>query len=191
MKIRKCFFCNQLVHTPIQITEIDEGQVTSVDLCAQCGKEYMEALEQQPVMAAPSEELNMAQITTAEELVELLTNAENVLFPKKHPDKKPCDCGMTLQKFDENGKFGCAKCYEHFDDIVEQVVIPYHKADQHTGKRPKHQIQKMLDTPEEQLKILKLRLAQAIELEEYEKAAVYNQQIKEITQPPPATSSDQ
>jgi protein-arginine kinase activator protein McsA len=45
--------------------------------------------------------------------------------------------------------------------------------------------------PEEKMKLLKLRYAKAIELEEYEKAAEVNKEIEQLLiQSPPSSSSD-
>lgn len=189
MKFQKCFFCNKLTPTPFHVTEIDGENVQSVDLCTRCAKEYMASLEpSQPTQS--TETVDLSHITTPEQLLELLTGTE-AQFEKQYPPKDPCVCGMTLQEFDECGRFGCPQCYSHFTELIEAVVLPYHShAEEHVGKRPRYRLEQEKD-PQEKLKVLKLRLAQAIELEAYEQAAVLNEEIKQLNQSIPAVSEDQ
>jgi protein arginine kinase activator len=195
MKLHKCFFCNKLAATPFHVTEIDGDKVQSVDLCVNCAAEYMAALEptDSVIASTPQQKaVNLTHITTPEELLELLTGVEPK-FEKKYPVHEPCKCGMTLQEFDEYGRFGCPHCYDHFEDLIEHVVLPYHNnPEEHVGKRPKYLAERQADKdPKEKMKLLKLRLAQAIELEEYERAAVLKQEIDALTQSFPSTSEDQ
>lgn len=186
MKFSKCFLCDKLIYTPYHVTEIAEDKIESFSLCKNCGQEYMK--ESRP----PSEKVDLSHIKTPEELLGFLTNMKEI--PRGIPEetKDPCECGLTLQEFDQHGKFGCTKCYDHFSEVMEQVVYPYHKADTHTGKYPKRQMREMWESnPEEKIKLLKLRYAKAIELEEYEKAGEINKELKELlNQSPPSTFSD-
>jgi protein-arginine kinase activator protein McsA len=76
--------------------------------------------------------------------------------------------------------------------IIDKVVCPYHKADHHVGKHPKHAVVKQTEKdPVEKMKLLKLQLAKAIELEEYERAAEINTEIKQLTASFPSFFSDQ
>ena len=190
MKFHKCFFCNKLAPTPYHVTEIDGDSIQSVDLCTKCGEEYLGSLTQ-PVGTTPKESVDLTNITTPEQLLELLTGQPQ--FEKKYPPKNPCACGMTLQEFDEYGRFGCPDCYEHFHELVELVVLPYHNnPEEHVGKRPRHLAERIAERdPQEKMKLLKLRLAQAIELEEYERASVLKEQIDQLTQELSAASEDQ
>lgn len=186
MKFSKCFLCDKLIYTPYHVTEIEGESVESFSLCKNCGKEYMKAETPQP------EKVDLSHIKTPEELLGFLTGMKEI--PRGIPKeiKDPCECGLTLQEFDEHGKFGCAKCYDHFSERLEQVVYPYHGADTHTGKYPRRQMrEKWESSPDEKIKLLKLRYAKAIELEEYEKASEINKELKELlSQSPPSAFSD-
>lgn len=189
MNFQKCFFCNKLAPTPIHVTEIDDKNTQTVDLCVRCAKEYMESIENEMQKTAPkpkSESVDLTHITTAEQLLELLA-------AKPRSKKDPCVCGMTIEEFDEYGRFGCADCYDHFHELVESIVVPYHNnAEEHVGKIPKYRAEREAEKdPHEKLKLLKLRLAKAIELEEYEKAALLNEELKKLNQELSTISSDQ
>jgi len=135
----------------------------------------------------PSEKVDLSHIKTPEELLDFLGMKEVTRISEE--TKEPCKCGLTLEEFDIHGKFGCPKCYEHFSERMEQVVYPYHGAHEHVGKYPRRQLEeKWESTPDEKTKLLKLRYAKALELEEYEKASEINEELKELlNQSPPST----
>ena len=190
MNFQKCFFCNQLGPTPFHVTEIDNGNAQSVDLCVRCAKEYMASIGPKPQSPSPPptpEGIDLTHVTTPEQLLEILTAKEETNFKME-----PCVCGMSAEEFDQYGRFGCPQCYEHFHEFLEKIVIPYHNASEHVGKIPKRQADhEATSDPHEKLKLLKLRLAKAIELEEYEKAAILNEEVKKLSQELSTTSSDQ
>ncbi len=74
-------------------------------------------------------------------------------------------------RIEKTGKFGCPNCYVHFAKQVQEQVFPYHGASEHLGKKPKKLTEaRLMANPIEIIKVLKLRLARAIEVEDYEKA---------------------
>jgi protein arginine kinase activator len=103
-------------------------------------------------------------IKTTEELVGLL--------------KKPvlreitCICGFTAADFEKTGRFGCPKCYDVFQFYVKKFVEPYHKASEHIGKKPKKQ------NAMKEINDLKIKLNQAIELEQYEVASELKKELE-------------
>lgn len=189
MKLQKCFFCNKITYTPFHVTEIEE-EVTSFDMCKKCAEEYMKDFdssrkpEQQP---QGPQGADLSYIKTPEELLAFLSGAQ----PKALPAMEPCECGMNLEEFEKFGKLGCVKCYDHFGKIVNPLMLNYHGSLGHVGKQPKQQIKDQMENdPEEKMKLLKLRYAQAIELEKYEDAAVINEEIKALTPSLPSASED-
>lgn len=89
----------------------------------------------------------------------------------------PCEkCGWSRQDFEKTGRFGCPHCYDHFNREVEEIVFPYHQARHHLGKEPKRK------SPKDALNHLKLKLAQAIELEKYEEAIAIKNEINALEQ---------
>ena len=166
MNFMKCHICKTIKHTPYQVTELDkEKTVKSFKVCKKCREKYMQNSKQK------SNELNLTEIITPEQLIGFLTEVV-----KKQ--EKTCSCGMTETEFDIEGRFGCSKCYELFDDKMQILVYPYHAANEHVGKVPKQlKANKINNDPIEKEKFLKLNYAYAIELEEYEKAALIKKQL--------------
>lgn len=182
MKIKKCFFCKKITHTPIQITEIkDDGAVETIYSCQKCREAWWDddTKSMKPVPTPPPA-VDVTHITTAEDLLAFIAGCS------LKSGKEPCGCGMTEREFDANGRFGCPACYTHFSEKVEQLVLPYHKGREHNGKRPTRGIiEALMADPVEKEKILKLRYAKALELEEYEKCAELKKELDLLKPPPP------
>ena len=86
-----------------------------------------------------------------------------------------CDnCGMTLSKFKQLGRFGCAKDYELFN--VAPVLEKIHGTSVHMGKVPAM-------SQEEKVKRLKKDMEAAIKSESYEKAANIRDEIRKLENP--------
>jgi protein arginine kinase activator len=199
MIMNKCVFCDKICHTPIHVTEIVEGKVELYHICKHCGVEYMKGVASD--LEGPKAEktsppapgtINIDHIKSPVDLIQFISDVLGATPAKpKTPSKPPCQCGLTLEEFQKIGRFGCAKCYEHFYEEVERLVFPYHNADCHIGKCPTKK-ETLPNTQEEQLKLLKLKMAQAVELENYEDAARLKKEIESLTLSGPAPiSSDQ
>ena len=179
--MKKCFQCNKSGPTPFHITEINKDKtVYSYDLCKKCGEKI------HPM----GNKIDLSHIKTPQELIDFISGAET---KKDKPVADPCPkCGLTNEDFDVKGRFGCDKCYEHFSDIMKELVYPYHKANSHVGKTPKNYFKKLCESNvDEKRKLLKLQLAKAIELEEYEKAAKIKIELQSLSQNPPSSCEDQ
>lgn len=183
--INKCFFCDKITYTPFHVTDIaKDGEVGSYTMCRECGSEYLKDVYE-PNMKNQSAKKDLSHIKTPEELLKFLSDAQRDANPLS-----PCEgCGTTEKEFDKSGKFGCTKCYDHFESKMESLVYPWHNAREHIGKQPKRQMrERWMSTDEEKLKFLKLQYAKALELEEYEKLDGLQQEINQV---PSSTSEDQ
>lgn len=173
MKITHCYFCNKLKYTPFEITEVEGGQATeTLYCCKQCGESYVESMFNKKT--ATTQKVELSTISTPQQLVDFISGLSVV--PKTQ--MPACSCGMTENEFDTFGRMGCAKCYDHFSEKMDNLVYPYHGANKHTGKAPKN---RALKEPQEKLKLLKLLYAKALELEEFEKLPDLKRQIEEVT----------
>jgi protein arginine kinase activator len=185
MIVNKCHVCNLIKETPIHVTERnDDGTVSTYDLCQQCWEARMKELEGQPKATGAKQMVDLTHIKTPEELLLFLSG----LRPPRQSSIQPCECGLTEVEFEDTGRFGCPKCYDHFKHQMEHVVLPFHKADQHVGKRPKRYIEHLMENPVEKRKILKLRLAKAVELEDYETAAAIKKELLNLESRPSEVS---
>jgi protein arginine kinase activator len=99
---------------------------------------------------------------------------------KQHQNIKDisCGCGLTYGKFMEDGKFGCADCFEVFQDDVESLLKGIHGHSEHKGKVPKRAKNKILQR--RTIGTLRSEMEESIEDEDFEKAALLRDEIKRI-----------
>ena len=109
----------------------------------------------------------------------------------------PINFSNFLSDFFDNGKFGCAECYDTFSNKLDSILKNLHGTSKHIGRKPKN-IVKAIDTQstqkeekakktekkvdEKQEKINKLNkdLQKAIKDERYEDAAKIRDEIKKL-----------
>ena len=88
-------------------------------------------------------------------------------------------CGWTLEQIQNTGLVGCAQCYDTFEKELGQVIKHVQGKDRHVGASP-------AGTPEtqgqgaDQLEALRAQMAQAVEKEDFEQAAVLRDKIKAL-----------
>lgn len=188
-----CFFCTKFKRTPYHVTQLAHGFAVGIDLCEKCGGHYYEAVLQQCAEAQTAK-----QTTDVLDLTHIQTPEDLLLFLSGRREESPvvtCDCGWTSAEFDKVGRMGCSKCYDTFKDRIERLVFPYHGASEHVGKRPRNQwLATLMNDPVERAKILRLQYAKALEMEQYEKAAVIKQELDQFSGSsplPPETSLGQ
>ncbi|NLJ94872.1 MAG: hypothetical protein GX326_05215 [Clostridiaceae bacterium] len=125
-------------------------------------------------------------------------------------DRHSCPkCNQTFQDFKKTGLFGCPYCYQEFREVIESILTEIHGCHEHldsstTGKnstakdsaesnfdesffkiesrsKTKQNNETKNDEKENSnLMVLKKSLQNAIELEDYEQAAVLRDKIKAI-----------
>ncbi len=97
----------------------------------------------------------------------------------KIAEKKKCTlCGSTFDELVTNGKVGCSKCYEVFEKELQNSIERIHGRTGYAGKI--HEKHKTQETAEDKLCELKKELDEAITLQEFEKAAVLRDKIREM-----------
>lgn len=94
-------------------------------------------------------------------------------------EPKACPvCGMRFSDFLHGGKIGCAECYNTFSASLNSTVKRIHGNVEHCGKIPEGKKNAMSD--KKKIEALKIKLSDAIEKQEYEMAAKYRDEIREI-----------
>lgn len=93
------------------------------------------------------------------------------------PEIKRCPvCGASFRQICDSSRYGCAECYNTFKKESEHSLKKLHGGLFHKGKSPKS----MPTKPENELEKLKGQLADAVAVEDYEKAAELRDRIKMI-----------
>lgn len=168
-----CRECNQRPAT-LHFTKIVNGEKAEIHLCEKCAHEKGDMFM---FSAGPGFSIN--------NLLAGLLNINDELpdskqSPFKHEEVIQCDrCSMTLQQFIKVGRFGCAHCYEVFQDQLNPILRRLHSGNlSHGGKIPKRiggnlHVRKNIET-------LKQTLKDLISREEFEDAAHVRDEIRSL-----------
>ena len=100
------------------------------------------------------------------------------------------DCGSTMNDIKKSGKVGCANCYELFFNELMPTIRSIHGNTEHIGKRPvieysvntddrSAEDSKPADSKNKKLEQLRAELKQAIEDENFERAAQLRDEIRQ------------
>ena len=143
------------------LTQIVEGKMQKVNLCEACSKE------------------KGVTDPTGFELADLLLGLGAAQELEKGSSGQRCPaCGFSQADFKKTGRLGCAACYETFAEGLDSVIKAVHKGTQHTGKVPAHLAGRM--QLEARQRELQEQLTKAVEAENYEAAAEFRDQLKQL-----------
>ena len=163
----KCNKCEKQATFHITERVGEKQQWEELHLCEECAREYLsrpnEGQQDESLASALVQHLKLGQ--TAEELAEL--------------DKKTCPvCGITFYEFRHYGRLGCPHDYVCFEEQLEPLISNIHGETIHVGKRPKRAAQNM----DKQTRLIRLRrdMREAVQSEDYERASVLRDEIREI-----------
>ncbi len=147
----------------LHFTKIINGQVEEQHLCEECvAKEHDFSFENP---------FSMNKLFTG--LI------ENIQGSQPSPSGLVCPCcGLTYESFKKEGKFGCSQCYEVFKDKLDPLIRGLHGHNNHRGKIPSRAGEKSFLKSEES--DLRKQLEEAVKMEEFEKAAVIRDKLKEL-----------
>ena len=158
-----CDICNKKKAT-VHLTEIVDDQMTEMHLCEECAREKSVQMEQQFGLA---------------DLLAGLADFGQQVKPIEKVKIQCANCGMTYDDFRKFGRLGCSDCYNTFKDQLAALLKKIHGSSQHLGKAPikiSHTTKKKIDMYQD----LKKQLQQAIEDEDFEKAADLRDKIREL-----------
>lgn len=87
-------------------------------------------------------------------------------------------CGMSYAQFTKLGRFGCPHCYESFAARLEPLLRRIQSNSTHTGKIPARSGERV--KLQKSLARLRRDLRQAVELEQFERAAEIRDEIRTL-----------
>lgn len=170
----KCQNCGEN-DANFKYTEIVNGVKKELNLCGECAKKL------------GVEDLNFnIPIDFSSFFGDFLNEYDDTGFiPMLTPTNKlQCDvCKMTYDEFMNTGRFGCSNCYDVFADKIEPVLKRLHGNTKYLGRKAtpnNNTINTEIKKENSELSNLKKELKIAIKEENYEKAAVLRDKIKEI-----------
>jgi len=165
----KCNICGNN-EASVHLTEIINDEVTKLHLCEKCAKEKSSEMESH---------FGLTDLLSG--LMDLGSSMEGGALEESLTVKCPV-CAMTFYDFQKIGRFGCGSCYDAFGKNLSVLLRKIHGSDRHVGKRPfrgeDSSVEQQVKEPN--LQHLKGELNELVLKEEFEKAAVLRDRIKEL-----------
>jgi protein arginine kinase activator len=154
----------------VHIKHMKNGAVVEYHLCQQCAQ----AMSQQGML--PEVPLDFPFENFLGNLFPAKTQKQAGSVPQDQDTGISCPrCGLDSGEFAKTGKFGCPSCYDAFRPSVRQLLRRIHGNEIHRGSRPSV---KTATQPVDDLATLRKLLKEAVENEEYERAAVLRDRIR-------------
>lgn len=167
-----CQMCGQHPATT-HIKTIVNGKLTQAHLCADCAKK---------------QGYGNLFADWGSGFGSLLSGFMGSTAPARQVTRCP-GCGASFEDITRSGKIGCAECYHTFRGQLLPIIQRIHGTAQHKGKVPGSSALRVTDTnnkivavEETPLEEKKRLLKQAIEVQDFERAAVLRDEIKELEQ---------
>ena len=161
----KCEICGTREAT-VHLTEVINDKVTKLHLCEQCAKAKSDEMQSH---------FGLTDLLSG--LMDLGPSVPGGKTAKGVKIRCPV-CGMTYYDFQKTGRLGCGKCYEMFAKNLGELLRKIHGSDKHVGKMPfkgKEAVKGQQD-----IQRLKNELNKFVRAEEFEKAALLRDKIKEL-----------
>jgi protein arginine kinase activator len=111
----KCDVCDK--EATVFLTQIINGQMTTVNLCEECSK--AKGVTEETGFGLAEAFLTPSQRTLADS-TEIVCDA----------------CGFTASQLKKIGRMGCPECYTAFREGLDGLLRNMHKGTRHVGKRP-------------------------------------------------------
>lgn len=142
----------------IHLTQIINAEVKKADMCETCphAKQFQDPLQFGLMEKLLGIAMQQGLPTSGKSLV--------------------CDhCGYSEAEFHKTGRLGCSECYNVFVTPKMEILRKIQDAEVHKGKSPRNQDKRTL---RQNIAQLNKDLLDAIELEDYERAAQLRDQLK-------------
>lgn len=160
----KCEMCDEKEAT-IHLTQVVDGVVKKVHLCEAC--------------AAKSGFDVHGPMSITDLLLGMGGEAEVQEPAHVHAGETACpQCHMRRADFKKSGRLGCPECYEAFSEELHPLIKAMHRSEQHTGKVPVSESERMRVTNE--MRELQKQLEEAVRKEDYEQAATLRDRINRL-----------
>src|SRR5690625_1342367 len=170
----KCQECHKRPAT-LHFTQVIHGNKTEIHVCEVCAKEKGYMSHSEEVYSLHNLLTGLFNFDSSE-----WSNQKKASFQEIKDTQCP-KCEMTLAEFKRVGKFGCSECYHTFSSQLDPIFRRVHSGNTtHLGKIPKRKgghlhLKKEMESLRTDLQVL-------IQNEEFEKAAVVRDEIKELEQ---------
>jgi len=154
----------------IHVQQIMGGEILEIHMCAECAKKKGVAMDKDG-----SGEFSLSKLLSG--LVESFSQDEQTVQVDECPG-----CGTRLSDMQENERVGCPECYTVFRAAIDDILSEYTERIVHNGRYPeKLKAYKAILIDKE---VLKKKLNEAVQKEDYEYAAKLRDRIMELEKNP-------
>lgn len=170
MKCEKCN-CNEAT---IHIQEIRDGKQRAWNLCLSCATE----------LNLPTPDGSEIQLSDIVGKLAGQAGPETQQANPQEEDNVPdiaCPfCGLTAAEMRRNGRLGCPECYNAFSDLLSETLEELHAGTCHCGKTPHATHVDAVTMVRVQAALLEEQLAEAVAIEDYERAGEVRDALQEV-----------
>jgi protein arginine kinase activator len=153
----KCHHCDN--QATVHLTQILNGQMHKMDLCEACA---------QSKGVTNPENLSIGSLMEKDD-----SEGDSIT------SSMVCEtCGTTHQEFKKGGRLGCEACYHVFRPILDPLLDGMHAGTKHEGKIPEGSKSRV--DFEQSVELLRHQLSEAVEKEDFEKAAELRDQLQDL-----------
>jgi protein arginine kinase activator len=172
-----CDICGKKKAT-VHLTEIVDEQLSEMHLCEECARQKSTQMEQQFGLADL-----LAGLSDTSKPISAKEGEKSVL--------KCSRCDLPYEDFRKFGRLGCGECYTSFKEHLTGLLRKIHGSNKYLGKTPAryqggpvaHETDEAVALlPSEDLADLKHQLHSAIAAEDFEKAALIRDKIRNFEQ---------
>lgn len=170
-----CDICGKKKAT-VHLTEIVDEQMSEMHLCEECARQKSSQMEQ--------------QFGLADLLAGLTETAKGPAAKEGEKTVLKCSrCGLPYEDFRKFGRLGCSECYTSFKEHLAGLLRKIHGSNKYLGKIPSQSKgaqpaglpeSAVALLPSEDLVDLKKQLHAAIAAEDFEKAAMVRDKIRNL-----------
>ena len=167
-----CDICHNKQAT-IHFKHVSNNEIVEIHFCEDCAHEKGINLFTMEDMPLGEQQFALADLLAG--FTDMPSSIKEKKFVKKCPN-----CGITYSDFKSSGRLGCSECYKSFRNQLMPLLKKLQGSTQHSGKAigVKHKPEKL--KKEKTLQELRTELRRTVDREEYEKAAVIRDRIKEL-----------
>ncbi|MFH1837791.1 MAG: UvrB/UvrC motif-containing protein [Candidatus Omnitrophota bacterium] len=162
----KCNICG-IKDASVHLTEVINDQVTKLHLCEKCAKEKSDEMQSH---------FGLTDLLSG--LMDMGSPVDGGAFEESLTVKCPV-CSMTFYDFQKTGRLGCGECYNAFSKNLSELLKKIHGSDRHVGKRPLIE-KKEGDRDKQDIQRLRDELNDLVDREEFEKAAILRDRIRDM-----------
>lgn len=165
-----CERCGEIEAT-VHLTRIINGRKEEVHLCEECARESSK-------LNIDDNNLSFQSLLSGI-LNHNFSTEDSSIYENNNSEELVCqNCGMSYQEFTKRGLFGCAECFNVFENKLDDLFKRIHGNARHKGKFPLSYKQKL--EAKSEINDLKKEMQSAVDEENFEKAADIRDQIHAI-----------